>query len=92
MGGCPARQPAAQPVPPLQVRAAQLQQAQVAPPSRARRLWHSAVQQIALVLRLRRRWAALGQHLQGRRIQDLVLGLERRQGQLIRRRPAPLQQ
>ena len=91
MGGCPARQPAAQPVLPVQVRLVQQGPAQQVP-SRARRLWHSAVQQIALVLRLRRRWAALGQHLQGRRIQDLVLGLERRQGQLIRRRPAPLHQ
>ena len=60
-----------------------------APPARARLRWHSAVQQIARVLRLRRRWAALGWYLQGQRIQDLVFGLERRQGRLIRRRPAP---
>ena len=51
---------------------------------KARRLWHWAVQQISRVLRLRRRWASLGLHLQRPRIQSLVSGLERRKGILRR--------
>ena len=83
MGVCPAR--AQQPVAPQQV-----QQGTLAARSlRARAHWHQAVQVISRILRLRRRWAALGRYLQGQRIQDLVIGLERRQGQLVRRHPAP---
>ena len=55
---------------------------------RARSRWHQAVQVIARVLRLRKRWAALGKYLQAARIQDLVKGLERRQGQLVRAQAA----
>ena len=59
-----------------------------APASRAIGLWRLAVRRITHILRIRRRWAAIGQLLQDPIIQDLVQGLERRQGHLVRRRPA----
>ena len=65
------------PVPGLQVQ-----------PSAARLRWRQAVRRISQILRLRRRWASLGRHLQLPRIQSLVSGLERRGGRLIRRRAA----
>ena len=84
MGNCLAR---AQP----QVRVGQGRHANTAAQTaRAKLNWHRVIQVVARILRLRRRWAALGRYLQGPRIQDLVLGLERRQGQLVRRRPAPV--
>ena len=58
------------------------------PASRAVSLWRLAVRRISHILRIRRRWAAVGQLLQDPIIQDLVQGLERRQGHLVRRRPA----
>ena len=51
-------------------------------------LWRRAVRRITHILRIRRKWALVGQLLQDPTIQDLVRGLERRQGQLVRRRPA----
>ena len=83
MGNCPARS-----VPQDRRQAHRANTA--AQSARARSNWHKAVQIVARILRLRRRWAALGRYLQGPRIQDPVLGLERRQGQLVRRRPAPV--
>ena len=85
MGNCPARSA-------LPVRLGLVRQNTAAQAAKAKVNWHRAVQLVARILRLRKRWAALGRYLQTPRIQDLVLGLERRQGQLIRRRPAPVQQ
>ena len=62
----------------------------VAQSAHAKVNWHRAVQLISRVLRLRTRWAALGRYLQGPRIQDLVKGLDRKKGQLVRSSPAPL--
>ena len=83
MGNCPAR--SAQPV-----RRGLVRQNTAVQAARAKVNWHHAVQLVARILRLRKRWAALGRYLQTPRIQDLVLGLERRQGQLRRVQPAPL--
>ena len=49
-----------------------------------RRHWKRALQYISRILRLRKRWAALGKFLQTPRIQDLVVGLSRRTGKLTR--------
>ena len=56
--------------------------------ARARAHWRRAVQHISTVLRLRRRWNAIGIHLQQPRIQSLVAGLERVRGVLVRVQPA----
>ena len=56
---------------------------------RARRRFREAVRQVVNLLRLRRRWARLGQYLQNPNIRDLTVGLERRRGTLVRTRPAP---
>ncbi len=50
----------------------------------ARRRWQQATHYIVRILRIRRRWAATGLHLQQPRIRDLVHGLERRRGTLRR--------
>ena len=60
-------------------------------PSPAKLRWKRAVRHITLILRIRRRWALTGQYLQQERIQNLVAGLERRNGRLVRRRPAQQQ-
>ena len=52
--------------------------------ARRRVLWRRAFAYIARVLRLRRRWSALGLHLQTPRIQNLVSGITRRSGTLLR--------
>ena len=57
---------------------------------RARRYFRSAVGKIILILRRRKAWAAEGRALQARWIQDLVEGLERVRGQLVRRAIAPV--
>ena len=56
---------------------------------RARRRFREAVRQVVNLLRLRRRWARLGQYLQNPNIRDFTVGLERRRGVLVRTRPAP---
>ena len=61
----------------------------VAQGRRARRRFREAVRQIVNLLRLRRRWARLGNYLQNPNIRDLTVGLERRRGTLVRTRPAP---
>ena len=78
MGVCPSRQA---------LRA--LARNTVAQSLRARANWKLLVRRIGRILRLRVRWAALGLFLQTPRIQDLVVGLERRKGQLRRVRAAP---
>ena len=83
MGICPSRQ---QHQHPLQLLRNTRQQS-----IRARRNWHHLVQRISRVLRLRRKWAAVGVYLQQHRIKDLVQGLERHRGHLIRKRPAATQ-
>ena len=80
MGACPARQTQ---VPRVVVRNTAAQAA------RARANWKLLVRRVSRLLRLRRRWSALGRFLQQPRVQDLVLGLERRQGQLRRVQAAP---
>ncbi len=56
---------------------------------RAVRRWRQAAQYVLRILRLRRKWAAVGRHLQLGRIRDLVAGVERRGGQLRRVAAAP---
>ena len=56
--------------------------------SRRRHLWRKAFSYISRILRLRKRWSALGIHLQRHRIQDLVSGISRRNGTLSRIRGA----
>ena len=56
--------------------------------SRRRFLWRQAFSYISRILRLRKRWSALGVHLQIHRIQDLVSGTSRRHGTLSRIRGA----
>ena len=51
---------------------------------RRRLLWRQAFTYATHILRLRKRWSALGLHLQTPRIQDLVIGLSRRAGTLTR--------
>ena len=81
MGACPVR--AAQQLPVRQGNSS-------AGSARARRFWRIARQQVCRLLRLRRRWAALGLYLQGSWIQDLFQGLERQKGKLFRKSVAPL--
>ena len=57
---------------------------------RARRHFRSAVCRIVLVLRRRKAWAAEGQALKANWIQDLVEGLERVRGKLVRKAIAPV--
>ena len=83
MGNCPAR--AVQQTRPVHLRPIN----NAAQAARARLHWRRAVRHIAPILRLRRRWAALGRHLQAQRIQDLVQGLDRRRGVLTIVQPAP---
>ena len=45
---------------------------------------------ISRLLRLRKRWAALGQFLQLPRVQNIFFGLDRQRGQLVRRMVAQL--
>ena len=52
--------------------------------TRAKRHWRMVVKEINRLLRLRKRWAALGRFLQGTQIQNLMKGLERKQGKLVR--------
>jgi hypothetical protein len=52
--------------------------------TRRRTLWRQALFYIARILRLRKRWSALGRHLQAPRIQDLVSGVTRKYGILSR--------
>ncbi len=52
--------------------------------SRIRGLFRRAVNRIVHLLRIRRRWAAVGQALQDNRIQSLFAGLRRDHGHLIR--------
>ena len=83
MGICPSRQQHQSPL--LRLRNTRPQSI------RARRNWHHLVQRISRVLRLRRKWAAVGVYLQQHRIKDLVQGLERHRGHLVRKRPAATQ-
>ena len=57
---------------------------------RARRHWRSAWCKVVLILRRRKAWAAEGQALKAAWIQDLVEGLERVRGKLVRKAIAPL--
>ena len=57
---------------------------------RARRHLRSAVGRIILILRRRKAWAAEGQALKAAWIQDLVVGLERVRGKLVRKAIAPV--
>ena len=52
--------------------------------ARARGLWRLAIKRVRKILRQRRIWSELGRYLQDPAIQDLVLGLERVRGHLIR--------
>jgi hypothetical protein len=52
--------------------------------SRRRYLWRRAFLYTTRILRLRKRWSALGRHLQAPRIQDLVSGVTRKYGILSR--------
>ena len=54
------------------------------PSQRARSLWRLAARRIRKILHQRRLWSELGRYLQDPAIQDLVLGLERVRGHLIR--------
>jgi hypothetical protein len=58
------------------------------PPRKWAETFKRCVRHIVLLIRLRRRWAGLGRHLQAPRIQTLFEGLERRAGKLVRRKPA----
>ena len=58
--------------------------------ARARRHWKALTKRISRLLRLRKRWAALGQFLQLPRVQNIFFGLDRQRGQLVRRMAAPL--
>ena len=85
MGTCPFRRQAPDPV--HEPAARGRQQCRVNSPAqtaRAIRRWLWAGRKVRRVLRLRRLWAALGTSLQDNWVQDLVLGLERRGGQLVR--------
>ncbi len=55
---------------------------------RARQRWALAVKRVRWLLRIRRLWAAVGQYLQRPSVLSLTLGLERRQGLLVRVLPA----
>ena len=57
---------------------------------RARRHGRSAWCKIVLILRRRKAWAAEGQALKAAWIQDLVEGLERVRGKLVRKAIAPV--
>ena len=57
---------------------------------RTRRHWRSAWCKVVLILRRRKAWAAEGQALKAAWIQDLVEGLERVRGKLVRKAIAPL--
>ncbi len=59
---------------------------------RARRRWRQLVQYTARILRIRRRYARLGQYLNQERIQDLVSGVVRNRGVLRRVAPAATRQ
>ena len=54
--------------------------------TRAERLrhWRHAASYVVRVLRIRKRWAATGRHLQQPRIRDLVAGISRKGGKLTR--------
>ena len=54
--------------------------------TRAERLhhWRHAANYIVRVLRIRKRWASTGRHLQQPRIRDLVAGISRKGGKLCR--------
>ena len=54
--------------------------------TRAERLrhWRHAANYVVRVLRIRKRWAATGRHLQQPRIRDLVAGISRKGGKLCR--------
>jgi len=79
---CPSRRPLA----PLPVRRANTAEES----ARARRHWKALTKRISRLLRLRKRWAALGQFLQLPRVQNIFFGLDRQRGQLVRRMAAPL--
>ena len=64
----------------------QLQQVQPNLVVRAR--WRRAIRRVIRVLKLRRVWSASGAYLAQPEIQQLVIGLQRHGGQLIRRQPA----
>ena len=59
------------------------------PVGRVRNLWRRAVRHIVLLFRLRRKWSALGRHLQLPRIHTLFTGFQRDHGRLRRVSPAP---
>ena len=48
-------------------------------------LWKTAVRHVLLLIRLRLRWARLGQHLQLGRIRELFVGIEQERGTLVRK-------
>ena len=50
----------------------------------ARTRWQTAFKRVRKILRQRRIWSELGRYLQDPAIQDLVLGLERVRGRLLR--------
>ena len=54
--------------------------------TRAERLrhWRHAANYVVRILRIRKRWAATGHHLQQPRIRDLVAGISRKGGKLTR--------
>ena len=89
MGVCPSRQASGQPT---------TRQREAAYTARQRLIallrWKTAVKRVIRVLARRRAWAEEGKALQAPWLQDLVEGLERRKGKLVRVakakvRPAP---
>jgi hypothetical protein len=52
--------------------------------ARAKKRWIWAKDQVINIMRLRKRWAWLGQWMQQKKVKALVEGLERKGGKLIR--------
>ena len=80
MGQCPSCERRAQRVD--HARPGHRPQASYGPAARQR--WRAAIGRVCKLLRLRRRWARLGQFLQLPQNRTLFLGLERRDGTLVR--------
>ena len=70
------------------IEARQRWQRAVAHKENLRYTFQRAVRKVIYLLRLRRRFAALGQYLQVPQLHDLWSGLERKKGKLVRHRPA----
>ena len=58
--------------------------------SEVRQRWQRAIRKVQYWIRLRKRWAHLGQYLQQPVVGDTFTGVKRRNGKLIRTAAAPL--